>query len=232
MKTIGMIGGISWKSTATYYRVMNEAAQKRLGGLHAVRCVLWSFDFAEIEERQHRGAWTELTAMMVSAARRLEGAGADFLIICANTMHRMAEEVEAEIGIPLLHIADATAGAIRNAGLRRVGLLGTRFTMEEAFYRARLERLHGLEVLIPGETDRQTVDEVIYRELCAGRVTTQARERYGAVIRRLIEAGAEGIVLGCTEIGMLIGDQDSSVPIFDTTLIHADAAVEFALADG
>ena len=230
MKTIGLIGGISWESTATYYRVINETVRARLGGLHAAQCLLWSFDFAEVEERQQRGAWAELTEMMIAAARRLEAGGADFALICANTMHRMADEVEAALGIPLMHIADATAEAIRAAGLRKVGLLGTRYTMEQDFYRARLQQRHGLEVLIPNEADRRTVHDVIYHELCAGIVTDEARDRYRAIIGRLNAAGAEGIVLGCTEIGMLIGPADSATPLFDTARIHAEAAVEFALA--
>jgi aspartate racemase len=202
----------------------------RLGGLHSARCVLWSFDFHEIETLQHRGEWAELTRRMIHAAEAVERAGADVVIICTNTMHKMAEEVQAAIGIPLLHIADATADAIRAAGLSKVGLLATRFTMEQDFYKGRLSEKHGLDVLIPNEADRKVVHEVIYNELCAGCVSAESRQKYRVIIGRLADAGAQGIILGCTEIGLLVRPEDSPVPLFDTTPIHAEAAVEFALA--
>jgi len=230
MKTIGLIGGMSWESTVPYYRIINETVRAKLGGLHSARCVLWSFDFEEIEQLQHRGDWNELTRQMVDAARAIERAGADFLVICTNTMHKMADDVQAAVDIPLLHIADATADAIRAAGLSKIGLLATRFTMEEDFYKGRLREKHGLDVLIPDEADREVVHEVIYNELCAGHVNEQSRQKYRAIIQRLTEAGAQGVILGCTEIGLLVRPEDSPIPLFDTTPIHARAAVEFALA--
>ena len=230
MRTIGLIGGMSWESTVPYYRIINETVRARLGGLHSARCVLWSFDFQEIETLQHRGNWDELTRRMVDAAKAVERAGAEFLVICTNTMHKMADEVEAAVGIPLLHIADATAGAIRAAGLSKVGLLATRFTMEENFYTGRLSEKHGLEVIIPEQDDREVIHEVIYSELCAGRVNEQSRKKYRAIIGRLVDSGTQGIILGCTEIGLLVRPEDSPVPLFDTTAIHAQAAVEFALS--
>ncbi|MBU0618363.1 MAG: aspartate/glutamate racemase family protein [Planctomycetes bacterium] len=230
MKTIGLIGGMSWESTVPYYRIINETVRAKLGGLHSARCVLWSFDFQEIETLQHRANWDELTRRMVDAAKAIERAGAEFLVICTNTMHKMADEVEAAVGIPLLHIADATAGAIRAAGLSKVGLLATRFTMEESFYKGRLSEKHGLEVIIPEEDDREVVHEVIYSELCAGHVNEQSRKKFRAIIGRLVDSGTQGIILGCTEIGLLIRPEDSPVPLFDTTAIHAQAAVEFALS--
>ena len=229
MKTIGLIGGMSWESTVPYYRIINETVRAKLGGLHSARCVLWSFDFEEIEGLQHRGDWDELTRQMIHAARAIERAGADFLVICTNTMHKMADDVQAAVDIPLLHIADATADTIRAAGLSKIGLLATRFTMEEDFYKGRLREKHGLDVLIPDEADREVVHEVIYNELCAGHVNEQSRQKYRAIIQRLTEAGAQGVILGCTEIGLLVRPEDSPVPLFDTTPIHARAAVEFAL---
>ena len=229
MKTIGLIGGMSWESTVPYYRIINETVRAKRGALHSARCVLWSFDFEEIEQLQHRGDWDELTRQMVHAARAVERAGADFLVICTNTMHKMADDVQAAVDIPLLHIADATAGAIRAAGLNKIGLLATRFTMEEDFYKGRLREKHGLDVLIPDQADREVVHEVIYNELCAGHVNEQSRQKYRATIQRLTEAGAQGVILGCTEIGLLIRPPDSPVPLFDTTPIHAQAAVDFAL---
>jgi aspartate racemase len=230
MKTIGLIGGMSWESTVPYYRIINEGVRARLGALHSARCVLWSFDFQEIEALQHRGAWDALTQQMVEAARAVERAGADFIVICTNTMHKMAEPVRAAVGIPLLHIADATADAIHRAGLGKVGLLATRFTMEQDFYKGRLSERHGLGVIVPEEADREVVHRIIYSELCAGRVTEQSRREYGSIIGRLVDAGAQGVILGCTEIGLLVKPEDSPVPLFDTTTIHARAAVEFALA--
>ena len=230
MRTTGLIGGMSWESTVPYYRIINETVRAKLGGLHSARCVLWSFDFQEIETLQHRGNWDELTRRMVDAAKAVERADADFIVICTNTMHKMADQVQAAVGIPLLHIADATAGAIRAAGLSKVGLLATRFTMEEDFYKGRLSEKHGLEVIIPEEDDREVVHAVIYSELCAGHVNEQSRKKYRAIIGRLVDSGTQGIILGCTEIGLLVRPEDSPVPLFDTTAIHAQAAVEFALS--
>ncbi len=229
-KVIGLIGGMSWESSAEYYRIVNEQVRDRLGGLRSARCLMWSFDFAEIEALQHAGRWDDATALMIDAARRLERGGADFLLICTNTMHRMAAEVQAAVGIPLLHIADPTADRIRAAGLRRVGLLGTAFTMEQDFYKGRLADRHGLEVLIPEEADRATVHRIIYDELVQGRVEPASRQAYREVIARLVERGAEAVILGCTEIMLLVGAEDSAVPLFDTTAIHAEAAVELATA--
>jgi aspartate racemase len=229
-KVIGLLGGMSWESSAEYYRIINQAVRDRLGGLHSARCLMWSFDFAEVEALQHAGRWQDATALMIEAARRLERGGADFLLICTNTMHRMAEEVQAAIAIPLLHIADPTAGRIRAAGLRRVGLLGTAFTMEQDFYKGRLTAQHGLEVLVPEEADRATVHRIIYEELVQGRVEPASRQAYREIIAGLVERGAEAVILGCTEIMLLVRPEDSEVPLYDTTAIHAEAAVEQALA--
>ncbi|CBS90055.1 Putative aspartate racemase (plasmid) [Azospirillum lipoferum 4B] len=229
-KVIGLIGGMSWESSAEYYRIVNERVRDRLGGLHSARCLMWSFDFAEIEALQHAGRWDDATALMIDAARRLERGGADFVVICTNTMHRMADQVQAAIGLPLLHIADPTAERIRAAGLRRVGLLGTAFTMEQDFYKGRLVQKHGLEVLVPDDADRSTVHRVIYDELVQGRIEEASRQAYRGVIARLVERGAEAVILGCTEIMLLVRPEDSPVPLYDTTAIHAEAAVELALS--
>lgn len=230
-KVIGLIGGMSWESSAEYYRIINERVRDRLGGLHSARCLMWSFDFAEIEALQHAGRWEDATALMIDAARRLERGGADFVVICTNTMHRMADQVQAAIGLPLLHIADPTAERIRAAGLRRVGLLGTAFTMEQDFYKGRLVQKHGLEVLVPDDADRATVHRVIYDELVQGRIDEASREAYRGVIARLVERGAEAVILGCTEIMLLVRPEHSPVPLYDTTAIHAEAAVELALSN-
>lgn len=229
MRTIGLIGGMSWESSAEYYRILNQGVRDRLGPTASARCLLWSFDFSEVEALQHRGDWDGLAAMMVDAARRLEGAGAELLLICTNTMHRLAPAVEASVRIPLLHIADPTAERIGMAGLGTVALLGTRFTMEQDFYKGRLSERHGLTVIVPNEEDRATVHRVIYEELVAGRVLPASRQAYRAIIARLIARGAQGVILGCTEIMLLIGQEDSPVPIFDTTALHAAAAVERAI---
>lgn len=231
MKTIGLIGGLSWESSAEYYRIVNESVQARLGGVHSAQCLMWSFDFAEIEALQFAGDWDAATARMVAATRAVERGGADVIVICSNTMHRMADAVAAAVSVPLLHIADPTGEAIVAAGVRTVGLLGTRFTMEEDFYRGRLAERFGLDVLIPDEADRETVHEIIYRELIVGDFREESRERYRGVMARLAERGAGAIILGCTEIGLLVGDADSPVPLFDTTRLHAEAAVDFALRD-
>ncbi|MCP5150293.1 MAG: aspartate/glutamate racemase family protein [Ectothiorhodospiraceae bacterium] len=231
MRTIGLIGGMSWESTAVYYRELNRLARERLGGLHSAEIALWSFDFAEIETLQAAGDWDGATARMVDAARRLERAGAGCLVICTNTMHRMAEQVQAAIAIPLVHIADATATAIRASGSRLPALLGTRYTMEQDFYKGRLRQAHGIEVLIPDEPDRTTVHDIIYRELCLGVVEPASRRRYLAAIDALAARGADGVILGCTEIGLLIGQADTALPVFDTTTLHAEAALRTALED-
>ncbi len=231
MKLLGLIGGMSWESSAQYYRLINEGVRAARGPTASARVLLWSFDFAEIEALQHAGDWPALTALMIDAARRLAGAGAEQLLICTNTMHLMADEVEAAAGIPLLHIADPAGAAIRAAGLHKVGLLGTAFTMEQGFYKDRLAQRHGLEVLVPDAADRALVHQVIYDELVAGTVTEASRAAYREVIARLVAGGAQGIVLGCTEIMLLIGAEDSAVPLFDTTALHAAAAVKLALGE-
>lgn len=228
-QVIGMIGGMSWKSSAEYYRLINEGVQARLGGLHSARCLMWSFDFADIESLQRADRWDEAALLMVDAAQRLERAGASFLVIATNTMHIAAPQVEAATSLPLLHIADPTAEAIKADGLRRVGLLGTAFTMERDFYKGRLSARHGLEVLVPEAPDRATVHRIIYEELVQGQVRDASRQAYREVIARLVARGAEAIILGCTEIMLLIGPEDSPVPLYDTTRLHAQAAVGRAL---
>lgn len=229
MKTIGLIGGMSWESSIEYYRIINQGIQNKLGGVHSAKIVMASLDFAEIEQLQSQGNWDEATRIMVETARLLEMSGADMVLICTNTMHLMADKVEAEINVPLLHIADSTALAIIDLGLKTVGLLGTRFTMEEEFYRVRLEKKHKLKVLIPNDKQRVIVHKVIYDELVKGRINEKSREMYGEIIDSLIGAGAEGIILGCTEIGLLVKQEDTLIPVFDTTEIHAQAAVDAAL---
>lgn len=229
MKTIGLIGGMSWESSLVYYRILNETVKARLGGLHSAQCLLYSVDFAEIEALQKQERWEEATRVMIAAGQRLEAGGADFVVIATNTMHRMADEMQAALRIPILHIADATAQAVRAQGLERVGLLGTRYTMEQDFYRGRLEKLHGLQVLIPEALDRQVVHNVIYAELVLGKILPASRELFRQIIAELAGRGAQGVILGCTEIGLLVHPEDSPVPLFDTTEIHARAAVELAL---
>ena len=229
MKTIGLLGGMSWESTVPYYRVINETVGARLGGLHSARVVLYSVEFQEIEMLQHADRWDDTAKILTAAARSIEAGGADFLVICTNTMHKVAPQIEEGIGIPLLHIADATAEEIKAAGVRTVGLLGTKFTMEHDFYRGRLEQNHGLEVVVPDEAGRDAVHRVIYEELCLGTVRDDSREAYRRIIEDLVARGAEAIILGCTEISMLVGPEDSTVPIFDTTEIHARKAADWAL---
>lgn len=229
MRMIGLIGGMSWESSAEYYRILNQGVRDRLGPTASARCLLWSFDFAEIERLQHAGDWNALTERMIEAARTLEAAGAEVLLICTNTMHRMADAVQRAVAVPLLHIADPTAEAIKAAGLQRVGLLGTAFTMEQDFYKGRLRDVHGLEVIVPDEADRAMVHRIIYAELVAGEVLSASRAAYREVIARLVAAGAEAVILGCTEIMLLIGPEDSPVPVFDTTALHAEAAIAAAL---
>jgi len=231
MKTIGMIGGMSWESSLEYYRIINEAVKELLGDLHSAKSLMYSVDFAEIEVLQREGRWQDATRAMIQAARDVEAGGADFLIICTNTMHKMADEVQKSISIPLLHIADATAEAIQAQGLLRVGLLGTQFTMEQDFYRGRLVEKYALDVLIPDRADREIVHRVIYNELVLGKIVPDSKAEYLRIISALAKAGAEGIILGCTEIGLLVSQADSTLPLFDTTRIHALAAVRYALQD-
>ncbi len=230
MKTIGLLGGMSWESSSEYYRIINEAVNARLGGVHSADCLMVSVDFAEIEALQNKGHWDELTEMMIAAAQRIERGGAEVLLICTNTMHRMAPEVQAAIDIPLLHIADAAGDAILAQGLSAVGLLGTKFTMEGDFYRKRLEEKYGLKVLIPDEPDREIVHRVIYDELVKGQIREGSRNAFIEIINKLAKRGAQGVVLGCTEIPLLVKQSDVSIPVFDTTRIHAEAAVDWALS--
>ena len=230
MKTIGLIGGMSWESTQHYYALINEAVRARLGGLHSARCILWSVDFADIEPLQRANEWGKAGEILNRAALGLERAGADLLVICANTMHKVADQAMSGVRIPLLHIADVTAERIRAAGLRRVALLGTRYVMEEDFYRRRLAERHGLEVSVPEKADRDEVHRVIFEELVLGRVEPRSKERYLAIMNRLVDRGAQGVIAGCTEIGMLVGPADLAVPLFETTELHALAAVERALS--
>ena len=230
MKTIGLLGGMSWESTQTYYRLLNEGVKTRLGGLHSAKIVLYSVDFADIEALQHKGEWGATARILSDAALSLEKAGADFLVIGTNTMHKVAPEIEQVLRIPLLHIADATAKVLARDGISRVGLLGTRFTMEQAFYRERLEKA-GIDVVIPDEPQRHLIHRVIYEELCLGQIVDDSRRAYLEVVDSLAERGAEAVILGCTEIGLLIRQDDTPVPLYDTTGIHAAQAVELALAE-
>lgn len=230
MKTIGLLGGMSWESTALYYQWINELVKEQLGGLHSARIAMVSVDFQEIEELQHKNQWDESGEILSKAARSVEEAGADFLVICTNTMHKVAPHIEEAIHIPLLHIADATAEEIKKQGMQIVGLLGTRFTMEQEFYAGRLQERHGLKVLIPNQEDRDTVHRVIYEELVLGKVREQSREEYLRIMNKLREEGAEGVIEGCTEIVMLVEQKHTEIPLFDTTAIHARKAVEKALS--
>jgi aspartate racemase len=229
MKTIGLIGGMSWASTVPYYRVINQTVAERLGGLHSAQLLLYSVDFEPIEKLQRDDRWEDAAAILADAARRLERAGADFIVVCTNTMHRVAPQVESAVTIPLLHIADATADRILEARIDTIGLLGTRFTMEQEFYRGRLEK-RGLRVITPGREDREVVHRVIYDELCLGRTEEASRGEYLRIAASLADRGAEGVILGCTEIGMLLRDGDLAVPFFDTARIHAEAAALRALS--
>ena len=229
MKTIGLIGGLSWESSIEYYRIINQETQKRLGGLHSAKCLMHSFDFAEIEALQEAGDWNAATARMIAAAQNLESGGAECIVICSNTMHRMADDVAAAVERPLIHIADATAEVIVGDGLRTVGLLGTRYTMEQDFYNGRMTDRFGLRVLIPDAEGRDIVHGIIYEELVRGLINPESRALYQAVIGKLQEDGAEAVILGCTEIGLLIKPEDCPIPSYDTTHLHALAAVEWAL---
>ena len=229
MKTIGLIGGMSWESTLPYYRLVNEGIQARLGGLHSARIALYSVDFHTIEQLQRAGDWDTAGALLADAARRVQAAGADLLVLCTNTLHKVAPQMEAAVSIPLLHIADATARRLQADGVTRLGLLGTRFTMEQDFYKGRLEAQFGLEVLVPAEEQRERVHRIIYDELCLGQIHEPSRAEYLAIIAELAQAGAQAVILGCTEIALLVGECQAAVPLYDTTAIHADAAVAWAL---
>ncbi|EFM21537.1 aspartate/glutamate racemase family protein [Pantoea sp. PNT01] len=230
MKVIGLLGGMSWESTALYYRILNQQVKQRLGGLHSAELVLYSVDFQHIEQLQAAGEWQQAGEILADAARNLERAGAQFIVLCTNTMHKVAAQISAATDIPLLHIADATGRRIQQAGVHKVGLLATRFTMEQDFYRGRLHEQFGLEVITPDEADRLFVHEVIYQELCLGEINPASRRRYREIMQRLVAQGAEAIILGCTEITLLVDATDASVPLFDTTLIHAEEAVFQALS--
>lgn len=231
MKTIGLIGGMSWESSIEYYRIINQETRNRLGGLHSAKSVMFSVDFAEIEELQDQGRWAEAGTLLTTVGRYIEAGGADFVVLCTNTMHKVAADIQANINIPLLHIADATARKIKQEGLRRIALLGTRFTMEEDFYKGRLIQTFGLDVLIPEPDEIATVNRIIYEELCMGKILKESKAAYGQIIQGLVHKGAQGVILGCTEIGLLVQQEDSPVPLFDTTGIHAEAAVAFALEE-
>lgn len=230
MKTIGLIGGMSWESSIEYYRIINQNTKAKLGGLHSSKSIMLSVDFAEIEILQHQGKWAESAQVLIDAAQSLEKGGADFIVLCTNTMHKVAGEIEASIKIPFLHIADATGQRVKNSGIRNIGLLGTRFTMQEEFYKGRLSEKFGLNVIVPNMQEREVVHRVIYDELVIGEKRPQSKQQYIAIIEHMLQQGAEGVILGCTEIGLLIHAEDCRVPIFDTTRIHAEAAVEYALA--
>ena len=228
MKTIGLIGGMSWESSAEYYRLLNEQVKQKLGGLHSATCILYSVDFQQIEHFQARGQWDQAGKVLAQAAHSLEKAGADFIVICTNTMHKVIDIIESAISIPILHIADATAKQIKEVGLQKIALLGTMYTMEQAFYKSRVEGF-GIEVIVPDHNTRKEVNRIIYEELCMGSIIPNSKSYYSQVINELVQAGAQGVILGCTEIGLLIQQQDVSVPVFDTTVIHAQAAVSMAI---
>lgn len=230
MKTIGLVGGMSWESTLEYYRIINLRVKEKAGGFHSAKIVMYSVDFQDVESRQHQGRWEELTALMIDAAQRVERAGAELLVICTNTMHMMAGEVQDTVRIPLLHIADVTAKAIKSRSLRRVGLLGTRFTMEKDFYKERLRKDHGLEVIIPEEKERELIHAILYNELCLGEIREESKGTFQKIIAGLRARGAQGIILGCTEIPLLVSQKDYVIPLFDTTTLHAEAAADYALA--
>lgn len=228
MKTIGLIGGMSWESSLEYYRILNQTTRVRRGGLHSAKVILFSVDFADMATLQHDGQWTEISDILVEAAQKLQMAGASMVLVCANTMHRLADDIEARISIPLVHIADVTANCVKAQGMERIGLLGTQFTMEQDFYRDRLTQ-HGLDVLVPDEPGRETVHRIIYDELCRGQFTPDSRQAVLALCEQLAAAGAEGVILGCTELELLVDDATAAVPLFPTTRIHAEAAVDLAL---
>ncbi|ABV86268.1 aspartate/glutamate racemase family protein [Shewanella pealeana] len=230
MKTIGMLGGMSWESTASYYKAVNEGVKARLGGLHSAKVCLYSVDFEQIERLQHAGKWQETAEILSDAAKNVAAGGADFLLICTNTMHKVADEIQAQLSIPILHIADATAAKLVANGVTRVGLLGTRFTMEQDFYKSRLINQFGIEVIVPNEAERNLVHQVIYEELCQGVVNSTSKQQYLDIVNALHAQGAQAVILGCTEIALLVGQQDTQVPLYDTTAIHCEYAVEMALS--
>jgi aspartate racemase len=229
MKTIGLIGGMSWESSLEYYRIINEATKLKLGGFHSAKCLMYSVDFEEIETLQHQGKWDELTDVMVNSAEKLKNGGADFIVICTNTMHKMASDIEDRVGLKVLHIAEATGKEIRQKGLKKIGLLGTKFTMEQDFYKKVLKEKFNIDVVIPDEDEREIIHDVIYNELCKGIINEVSKEKYKKIIKTLASRGAEGVVLGCTEIPLLLNQDDVDLPVFDTTRIHAVSAVDFAL---
>jgi len=230
MKTIGLIGGMSWESSLEYYRIINEEVKKRLGGFHSAEIVMYSVEFAEIEKLQHEGDWDKATEFMINAAQKVEKGGADFVLICTNTMHKMAEEVQQNISIPLLHMVDVVAEEIKAKRQKKVGLLGTRFTMEQDFYKGRLLEKHGIETIIPPLDERKIIHSILYDELCMGEIKKASKDKFGTIINNLVARGAEGIILGCTEIPLLVDQKDYEVTLFDTTTIHARAAVEYAIS--
>ena len=225
MKTIGLIGGMSWESSLEYYRIINEKVKKELGGLHSAQSIMYSVDFEQIKILQHESKWDELTTIMIDAAKRLEKGGAEIIVICTNTMHKMANEVQNSINLPLIHIADTTAQSIKALNLKKIGLLGTKFTMEQDFYKGRLSEKHGLSVVVPNNDDREMVHKIIYNELCLGNIKDSSKKEYIRIIENMVGNGAEGVILGCTEIPLLIKQEDVKVPIFDTTTIHAEQVV-------
>lgn len=229
MKTIGLIGGMSWESSLEYYRIVNETVKEKLGGLHSCKCLMYSVDFGVIEALQHQNKWDELTKLMIEAAQNLKYGGADFIVICTNTMHKMAPEIETATGLNVLHIADVTGAAISKDQIQKIGLLGTKFTMEGDFYKKRLKDNYDIEVIIPEDADRQIIHDIIYNELCLGIIKDDSRQKYIDIINKLYAKGAEGIILGCTEIPLLIKQSDVLIPVYDTTKIHAESAVDFAL---
>lgn len=230
MKTLGLIGGMSWESTIPYYRIINEAVKERLGGLHSARLILYSVDFAEIEACQAAGDWAKSAEIMADAAVKLQQAGADYIVICTNTMHKVVPEMLSKLQIPVIHIADATAAALKKKGIRKAALLGTKYTMTQDFYKQRLAD-NGIEVVVPEADDIEIVNDVIYNELCRGEIKESSRKKYAEIINKLKAAGAGGVILGCTEIGLLIRAEDAVLPVFDTTVIHANRAAEMALAE-
>jgi len=230
MKTIGLLGGMSWESTALYYESINEGVKAELGGLHSAKICMFSVNFQEIERLQHQGKWDETAVILANASKSVEAGGADFLLICTNTMHKVASEIEAEISIPILHIADATANRLLADGVTKVGLLGTRFTMEQDFYKNRLTEKFGIDVIVPDDNDRTVVHDAIYKELCLGEVKASSREKYLDIVDKLHEQGAEAVIMGCTEITLLMNQKDTQVPLYDTTKIHAEEAVKLAMS--
>lgn len=231
MKTIGLIGGMSWESTLEYYKILNETVKLKLGGLHSAKCLIYSVDFEEIEKLQHEDRWEELTNIMIATAQRLKNGGAEFIVICTNTMHKMADDIEKNVGIKVLHIAEATGKKVVEKGIKKVGLLGTKFTMEGDFYKKVLKKIFDIDVVIPDENEREIVHDIIYNELCKGEINQTSKEKYKKIINNLAGKGAEGVILGCTEIPLLIKQEDTNIAVFDTTTIHAVSAVEFALAN-